>query len=111
MKPNSPISILLLDCIIFFGCFSSFIKCYSNTQNNPYLIHKALEMRLLVSEPNIIDPVALAFDHNCQLYVAEMRDYPKGVTKRDKGGVIKLLSATNGDGHFIRITKFATNLS
>ena len=111
MKPNSPISILLLDCIIFFGCFSSFIKCYSNTQNNPYVIHKALEMRLLVSEPNIIDPVALAFDNNCQLYVAEMRDYPKGVTKKDKGGVIKLLSDTNGDGHYNRITKFANNLS
>ncbi|MEC9331812.1 MAG: PVC-type heme-binding CxxCH protein [Verrucomicrobiota bacterium] len=68
-------------------------------------------MSLLVSEPNIIDPVALAFDNNCQLYVVEMRDYPTGVPKRSKGGSIKLLTDTNGDGQYDRITQFASKLS
>ena len=111
MKPRNPLIILLLDCIIFFGCTSSLIKCYSDNQENPYVIHKALEMSLLVSEPNIIDPVALAFDHNCQLYVVEMRDYPTGVPKKSKGGSVKLLTDTNGDGQYDRITQFASKLS
>ncbi|MEE2614074.1 MAG: PVC-type heme-binding CxxCH protein [Verrucomicrobiota bacterium] len=68
-------------------------------------------MSLLVSEPDIKDPVALAFDHNCQLYVVEMHDYPTGVPNRIKGGAIKLLTDTNGDGQYDRITQFASKLS
>ena len=111
MKHKNPLTILLLDCLIFFGCTSSLIKVYSDNQENPFVIHKALEMSLLVSEPNIIDPVALAFDHKCQLYVVEMRDYPTGVPKRSKGGSVKLLTDTNGDGKYDRITQFAGKLS
>ena len=111
MKLHNPLSILLLDCIIVLGSTISSIKGYSDTQESSYSIHKALEMRLLVSEPNIKDPVALAFDHNCQLYVVEMRDYPTGVPNSNKGGAIKLLTDTTGDGEYDRITHFASKLS
>ena len=79
--------------------------------DKPYILHKALDISLVASEPDIIDPVALTFDHNCRLYVVEMRDYPNGVPYEKKGGTIKLLSDTNGDGRFNKITLFATNIS
>ena len=111
MKPHNPIFILLLDCIILLGCTTSLINCYSANQDDSYVIHKDLKIDILVSEPDIIDPVALTFDHNCQLYVVEMRDYPTGLPKRSKGGSIKLLTDTNGDGKYDRITQFANKLS
>ena len=79
--------------------------------DKPYILHKALDISLVASEPDVIDPVALTFDHNCRLYVVEMRDYPNGVPYEKKGGTIKLLSDTNGDGRFNKITLFATNIS
>ena len=79
--------------------------------DKPYILHKALDISLIASEPDIVDPVALTFDHNCRLFVVEMRDYPNGVTNKKKGGAIKLLSDTNGDGEFDKVTLFAKNLS
>ncbi len=43
-----------------------------------FLHHPAIEIDLLVSEPAIVDPVALAFDAQNHMYVVEMRDYPYG---------------------------------
>src|SRR5687768_14030776 len=52
----------------------------------------------VASEPEVVDPVAMAFDEHCQLYVVEMRDY----SERDKEhlGRIRLLSDEDGDGRF-----------
>ena len=79
--------------------------------DKPFILHNELDISLIASEPDIVDPVALAFDHDCQLYVVEMRDYPNGVPKKNKGGSIKLLTDSNGNGKYERITHFANNLS
>jgi putative membrane-bound dehydrogenase-like protein len=67
---------------------------------------------LVACEPNVVDPVAMAFDENGRLYVAEMRDYPNGgvATGNLTGGRIKLLEDRDGDGFYEHSTVFADNL-
>ena len=36
------------------------------------------KVELVASEPDVIDPVAMAFDADGRLYVCEMRGYPNG---------------------------------
>src|SRR5437660_4005776 len=51
------------------------------------------KVELVASEPDVIDPVAMAFDEEGRLYVAEMHGYPnKGVgTGHITSGKIKVL--------------------
>ena len=71
-----------------------------------------LEAELVAAEPDVVDPVALAFDEHGRLWVAEMRDYPTGPPG---GGPplsrIKLLEDRDGDGRHERATLFADGLS
>ena len=63
---------------------------------------------VVASEPLIASPVAMAFDENGRLYVAEMRDYSE---RRDERlGRIKLLEDTDGNGRFDKATVFADKL-
>jgi putative membrane-bound dehydrogenase-like protein len=63
----------------------------------------------VAAEPLVIDPVAMAFDERCRMYVVEMRDY----SERDKErlGRIRLLSDEDGDGLFEKSQVFADDLS
>src|SRR6185436_19670804 len=54
----------------------------------------------VATEPRVVSPVAIAFDEDGRLYVAEMRDYPLG----SPSGTIRLL---DGD----RATVFAENVA
>src|SRR5262245_46865693 len=35
-----------------------------------------LKIELVAAEPNVVDPVAIAFDADGRMYVVEMKDYP-----------------------------------
>jgi putative membrane-bound dehydrogenase-like protein len=63
-------------------------------------------------EPDVIDPVAMAFDEDGRIYVAEMRGYPNGgvATGNLTSGRIKLLEDRDGDGFYEHSTVFADNL-
>jgi uncharacterized protein len=69
------------------------------------------ELQLFAAEPDIINPMALAWDDEGKLYVIETEDYPNEV--RDEGGKdrIKVFEDTNGDGKADKITVFAENLN
>src|SRR5262245_32897622 len=69
-------------------------------------------MELVAAEPNVIDPVALSFDENGRLYVAEMSGYPNaGIgTGEISSGKIRLLEDRDGDGIFEKSTLFAEGL-
>lgn len=55
------------------------------------------EVELVVSEPLVVDPVAIDFAADGRLWVVEMHDYPSGLDGNYKpGGRVKVLSATNG---------------
>src|SRR5437867_12901839 len=65
-------------------------------------------VELLAAEPQVFDPVEMAFDENGRIYVAEMLDYPDdpppGKPARSR---IRLLEDTDGDGNIDRSVIFA----
>jgi len=67
---------------------------------------------LVASEPQIMDPVAMCFDQDGRLYVAEMRGYPNDGfgTGNISSGCIKLLKDADGDGRYESATIFADGL-
>jgi len=70
------------------------------------LADPALSIELVAAEPDVTSPVAIAWDEDGRLYVAEMRDYPDATT----AGRIKRLEDRDGDGRYERSTVFAEGL-
>ena len=67
------------------------------------------KLELAAAEPLVASPVAMAFDENGRLYLAEMRDYSE--QDEDFLGTIRLLTDTDGDGVFDDAKVFAKELS
>lgn len=72
-----------------------------------------LKMELAAAEPEVVDPVAIAFGNDGSMWVVEMRDYPygpkPGSTDKPKSR-IKHLFDKNQDGRFETATVFADEL-
>ncbi|MFL5340940.1 MAG: PVC-type heme-binding CxxCH protein [Gemmataceae bacterium] len=77
-----------------------------------FRLHPGFHAELVACEPQIVDPVAMAFDHNGRLYVCEMRGYPNDGygTGQITSGCIKLLEDRDGDGVYETATVFADGL-
>ena len=70
-----------------------------------------LRIELAAAEPQITDPVAIAFDERGRMYAAEMRDYPLGPGDgKPFDGRVRLLEDADGDGRFERSTVFAERI-
>ncbi len=73
--------------------------------------HPAVRVELVAAEPQVIDPVAIAFDERAWLWVVEMQDYPVGPP--DGGPLrsrIRILEDRDGDGYFETAHTFADHL-
>jgi putative membrane-bound dehydrogenase-like protein len=70
------------------------------------LADPSLKIELVAAEPDVVSPVAFAWDESGRLFVAEMTDYPAAPT----GGRIKLLEDRDGDGQYERAMVFADKL-
>lgn len=71
------------------------------------------ELKLFVSEPNIVNPIAMNWDEKGRLWVIESVDYPNSFEEvkgqgRDK---IKICEDTDGDGVADKFTVFADGLN
>jgi len=66
-------------------------------------------IELACAEPNVADPVAMAFDAVGRLFVIEMRGYSEN--QEDMAGRVRLLEDTNDDGTYDKSTVFADGLS
>lgn len=66
-----------------------------------------LTIELVASEPELNSPVAISWDADGRMYVAEMIDYPLGPT----AGKISLLEDRDGDGRYEHATVFAKGLN
>ncbi|MFN7877572.1 MAG: PVC-type heme-binding CxxCH protein [Pirellula sp.] len=66
-------------------------------------------LELVAHEPDIADPVAIAFDEKSRMYVVEMIDYSE--QSEERLGTIKLLEDKDGDGFYETSVRFATGLS
>ncbi|MBV11581.1 MAG: hypothetical protein CMN21_20480 [Rubinisphaera sp.] len=74
-------------------------------------LREGYQLSLVASEPEVIDPVAMAFDETGRLWVVEMRDYPNGPAEGESGkSRIKVLRDTDGDGYYETAVTFADNL-
>ncbi len=71
------------------------------------------ELKLFASEPDIVKPIAMAWDERGRLFVAETQDYPNEVRDQDGMGKdrIKICEDTDGDGKADKFTVFADNLN
>lgn len=72
------------------------------------LADERLTIELVAAEPDVVDPVACAWDERGNLYVVEMRDYPEGPAP---AGQIKLLTDADGDGRYSQASVFASELN
>ncbi|MFQ5929496.1 MAG: PVC-type heme-binding CxxCH protein [Acidobacteriota bacterium] len=111
MSAKQYVSGTLLVLMVFLTSYSA---CASKTQS-PYRPEEALQtfqlpegfqIELVAAEPEVMDPVAIAFDERGRLFVVEMPDYPLG----NRTGRIKLLEDRDGDARFEFGTVFAENL-
>ncbi len=73
-----------------------------------FQLASGFRIELAACEPQVVDPVAIAFDEDGRLFVAEMRGYPE---RREQAlGRIRLLEDRDGDGHYEHSTVFADKL-
>ncbi len=70
-------------------------------------VPEGFRVELVAAEPLVMDPVAFDWGPDGRLWVAEMRDYPNGLTWNgpgdpldEPGGRIKVLTDTDGDGRY-----------
>ncbi len=83
-----------------------------------FSLSEGYRVELVAAEPDVVDPVALAFDARGRLFVAEMRDYPflpgRGQSSeqdaRAQKGSIRLLEDLDADGAVDRSRIFATGI-
>jgi putative membrane-bound dehydrogenase-like protein len=71
-----------------------------------FTVAPGFRIDLVAAEPEVMDPVAMAFDEDGRVYVAEMADYPLG----PPSGRIKLLDSTKGDGVLDKATVFVDKI-
>src|SRR5262249_32512656 len=70
------------------------------------LVDPGLTIELVAAEPDVISPVAVAWDEEGRLYAAEMTDSPSG----GPAGRIRRLEDRDGDGRYEHATLFADGL-
>jgi putative membrane-bound dehydrogenase-like protein len=77
-----------------------------------FKVSKGFTVDLVASEPDVIDPVHLAFDENGRLFVAEMIGYPNDGVGAGTifSGRIRMLEDKDGDGVFETSRIWADNL-
>ncbi len=68
-------------------------------------------LELFASEPDIVNPISLAWDERGRLWVAETVDYPNEVRQGSGKDTIKILEDTDGDGRCDKVTVFAEGLN
>ena len=90
-------------------------SAYLSPQESLKTIHlqKGYHLELVASEPMIHEPVAIAWDGNGRMFVAEMNTYMQDVNGKGESKrvcTIKRLEDTNGDGKMDKSVVFLDSL-
>ncbi len=76
-----------------------------------FRLHPDLKIELVAAEPEVIDPVSIAFDENGALWAVEMTDYPNGPQPgQPPMSRIRTLQDKDGDGRYETSRVFADKL-
>ena len=106
MRAAILIGVLLFEC----ACSDRTGPPYSpRAALDTFELHPDFKIELFAAEPEIADPVAMAFGPDGCIWVAENSGYPVDVQGRR--GRIKLLEDINGDGRPDKTTLFADQLT
>src|SRR5262249_34937775 len=74
-------------------------------------LRPGFRVELAAAEPLLASPVALDFDEDGRLYVAEFREFNQATSKYPHGrGRVRLLEDTDGDGGYDKATTFLDNV-
>ncbi|HMO65848.1 MAG TPA: hypothetical protein PKE47_11625, partial [Verrucomicrobiota bacterium] len=73
-----------------------------------FVVRPGFRVELAAAEPEVLDPVAFAFDERGRLYVVEMRDYSE--RRPERLGRVRRLEDRDGDGRFESSTGFLDGL-
>lgn len=74
-------------------------------------LHPDCRIELVAAEPDVIDPVHIAFDPAGRLWVVEYSDYPNGPGESEPGtSRIRVLTDEDGDGRYENPRVFADKL-
>ena len=78
-----------------------------------FRVAPGLRVELVAAEPDVVDPVAIAFDERRRLYVVENRGYPDPMDGQSAPAIgrVALLEDRDGDGRYETRHEFATGLS
>ena len=75
-------------------------------------VPSGFKLQLFASEPDIVKPIAMAWDERGRLWIAETVDYPNDIHPGRPGrDHIKILEDTDGDGRADKFTIFADSLN
>jgi len=75
-------------------------------------VPNGFDISLFASEPNIVNPIHITWDHKGRAYVIETVDYPNNLQAGNLGhDRIHICEDTNGDGKADKFTLFADKLS
>jgi putative membrane-bound dehydrogenase-like protein len=77
---------------------------------NTFHIAPGFKIELAACEPNVTDPVDIAWDENGKLYVCELWNYPGEPKPGEPLGRVRVLEDTKGDGVYDKSTIFADNI-
>jgi putative membrane-bound dehydrogenase-like protein len=73
-------------------------------------IKPGFHLEFAAHEPQVVDPVTVAFDEHGRMFAVEMRDYSERRDEKPHLGTIRLLEDTDGDGRYEKSTVFADDL-
>ncbi len=74
-------------------------------------VDSEVTIELAAAEPDVIDPVFIAFDSRGRMWVVQMGDYPNGPAPGEPGrSSIRVLTDANGDGRYTDPVVFADGL-
>lgn len=93
--------------IFLFGCGKSGPPYSPDEAMKRFQLPPGFRIELVAAEPEVVSPVALAFDERGRMFVAEMPEYP---ISREPLGKIKVFDDPDENGRFKKSTVFADRL-
>lgn len=108
MKLLCTLSPVWIPLLLTLGCGSVQSPPHSPEESlSTFALPESFRIELVAAEPDVIDPVAMAFDAQGRLYVVEMRDYPY---HPEPQGRVKRLEDRDGDGRYEQVSIFSEGL-
>lgn len=107
MLKHAAVAVVVSALVLGSGCSRSGPPYSPEEALKKFQLPPGFRIELAAAEPQVVDPVAMAFDEHGRLFVVEMSDYP--ISPKPLGK-IKLLEDRDGDGRFEHSTMFAEGL-